>query len=135
MCIGRPGYLSQAARPASSFQQNISLIAFTTFVPTTFLTMLPSFRAPFVILVASAVAASAAPGLTLKSSTPNANVNGLENLKVTTTVTNTGDGTLKLLNDPRGVLNTFPENTFTVTNPSGSNPLFTGAKVSHPLLT
>ena len=86
-------------------------------------------------LVVSAIAVSAAPGLTLKTTTPTVNVDGLQNLKVTTTVTNTGDGTLKLLNDPRGVLNSFPENSFTVTNPSGSSPSFTGAKVNHPLLT
>jgi len=81
-------------------------------------------------LIASAASVSATPSLTLKTSISDVNVNGLENLKVTTTVTNTGDGTLKLLNDPRGVLNTFPENTFNITNPAGSRPSFHGAKVN-----
>jgi len=92
-----------------------------------------SLRASLVALVASAVAVSAAPGLAVKTSTSNLNVYGLENLKVTTTVTNTGDETLKLLNDPRGVLNSFPENTFSITDSaSGSHPLFKGAKVNRP---
>ena len=90
-----------------------------------------SLRGSLVALLVSAVAVSAAPGLTVKVSTPNANVDGLENLKITTTVTNTGDKTLKLLNDPRGVLNTFPENTFIVTDATGSRPSFNGAKVNH----
>jgi len=102
--------------------------AFTTFTTTT--TMFSySICGSLVALIASV---SAAPSLTLKTSTPDVNVSGLENLKVTTTITNTGDGTLKLLNDPRGVLNTFPENTFIVTNPAGSRPSFHGAKVNHP---
>ena len=91
----------------------------------------PSLRASLVALVASAVVVSAAPGLTVKTSTPSDKVNGLGNLKVTATVTNTGDQTLKLLKDPRGVLNTFPENTFSITDASGSSPSFNGAKVNH----
>jgi len=91
-----------------------------------------SLRGSLAALVVSAVAVSAAPGLTLKTSTSNVNVDGLENLKVTTTVTNTGDETLKLLNDPRGVLSAFPENTFTVTDADGSRPSFNGAKVNRP---
>jgi len=92
----------------------------------------PSLFAPLIILVASTVTVSAAPGLTVKTSTPNVEVDGLENLKVTTTVINTGGETLKLLNDPRGVLNSFPENTFTITDAAGSRPLFDGAKVHYP---
>ena len=91
-----------------------------------------SLRDFFIALVVSAVAVSAAPGLTVKASTSSVNVDGLENLKVTTSVTNTGDEALKLLNDPRGVLNIFPEDTFTVTDASGSRPSFNGAKVIHP---
>ena len=90
-----------------------------------------SLCASLVVLTASAVSVSAVPSLSLKTSTPSVDVNGLENLKVMTTVTNTGDETLRLLNDPRGVLNTFPENTFTITDPAGSGPLFNGAKVGH----
>ena len=91
-----------------------------------------SLCASFVAPIASAATVSATPSLILKTSTPDINVGGLENLKVTTTVTNTGEGTLKLLNDPRGVLNTFPENTFNIANLAGSRPSFHGAKVNHP---
>ena len=94
--------------------------------------MFSSPRASLVTLVAFAVAVSATPGLTLKTSTPDVYINGLENLKVTTTITNSGDETLKLLNDPRGVLNSFPENSFTITDTSGSSPSFVGARVNHP---
>ena len=90
-----------------------------------------SLRASLAILIASAVAVSATPSLTIKTSTPNVNVDGLENLKVTTTIVNTGDETLKLLNNPRGVLSPFPENTFIIINPVGSRPLFTGPEVNH----
>jgi len=50
------------------------------------------------------------PRLTVETSIPNVNVNvnRLEELKITTTITNTGDETLKLLNDPCGVLDPFP---------------------------
>jgi len=89
------------------------------------------FSSSLVALVISAVSVSAAPGLTLKTSTPSVNVDGLENLKVTTTITNTGDGTLKLLNDPRGVLDSFPGDSFTITDPAGSGPSFNGARVDH----
>lgn len=94
--------------------------------------MFSSLHAPLVVVLASAVAVSAAPGVTVKISTPNVEVDGLENLKLTTTVTNTGDETLKLLNDPRGVLSSFPENSFGVVNATGSRPVFNGAKVNHP---
>jgi len=96
-----------------------------------------SLRASLVALVASAVIVSAAPAVpgtpsvTVKTSAPNVNVDGSKNLKVTTTITNTGGETLKLLNDPRGSLNSFPENTFTITDPNGSQPSFNGARVNH----
>ena len=92
--------------------------------------MFSSPRASLLVLLASTVAVSAAPGLSVKASTSSLIVNGLENLKVTTTVTNTGDETLKLLNDPRGVLNSFPENTFSIADAAGSRPAFNGAKVN-----
>jgi len=71
------------------------------------------------------------PRLTVETSTPNVNVDGLEELKVTTTITNTGDETLKLINDPRGVLDPFPENSFRITDAAGFRPSFNGAKVIH----
>ena len=90
----------------------------------------PPLCSPLIALVASAIAVSATPGLTVWTSTSNADVYGLENLRVTTTVVNTGDETLKLLNDPRGVLDSFPENTFNITDPIGSRPSFIGARVN-----
>ena len=62
----------------------------------------------------------------------NIKVDGVQNPKVAATVINTGDETIKLLNDPRGVLSSFPENSFTITNANGSCPLFNGAKVNRP---
>ena len=91
---------------------------------------MPSYpRAAIVVLVASAIVANAAPSLAVMTSVPNAEVDGLQNLEVTVTVFNTGDQTLKLLNDPRGVLSSFPEHSFTITNGNGSHPLFSGARV------
>lgn len=57
-------------------------------------------------------------------------INGVENLKVVTKVINTGDETLKLLNDPRGVLHKVPTNTFEIVNTNtGTVPQFDGIKV------
>lgn len=90
-----------------------------------------ALRAALVALVASAVAVSAERGLSLKVSGPEA-VDGVDNLKVTTTLVNTGDETLKLLNDPRGPLSTLPANTFDITTDSGASPSFVGVKVRPP---
>ena len=76
--------------------------------------------------------ASATRGLVVKISIPNIDVNGLESLKVTATVTNTSDETLKLLNDPHGVLYSFPVDKFTITSPAGTHLPFIGAMVNHP---
>lgn len=48
----------------------------------------------------------------------------------TTTVSDTGGKEIKLLKDPRGILDSFPEDSFTITNSTGSHPSFNGAKVS-----
>ncbi|KXN86513.1 Peptidyl-Lys metalloendopeptidase [Leucoagaricus sp. SymC.cos] len=56
-------------------------------------------------------------------------VDTVENLKVTTTVTNTGDGTLKLLNDPLSPLSQLPANTFKITGGAkNASPSFKGIK-------
>ena len=89
-----------------------------------------SLHASLVAIVASAIAVSADPSLAVKTSTPIVNVDGLENLKVTATVINTGNETLKLLNDPRNVLNPFPGNSFNITDATGSHPSFNGALVN-----
>jgi peptidyl-Lys metalloendopeptidase len=58
-------------------------------------------------------------------------VTDVENLKVTATVTNTGSEAVKILNDPRGVLNKLPTNTFAITDAAGASPKFAGAKVKY----
>ena len=95
-----------------------------------------SLCAHFIALVAYSAAGSAAPGistvpdLNVKVSTSDANFDGLGNLKVTTTIVNTGCETLKPPNDPSGVLNPFSGDTFTITDPSGSRPSFGGSRVN-----
>ena len=90
-----------------------------------------SLRAALFALAATATAVSATTGLSLKVTGPEA-VDGVQNLKVVTTLTNTGDETLKLLNDPRGLLsNKLPTQSFQITHQdSGAKPSFTGAVVS-----
>jgi len=99
--------------------------------------MLPSsLRASLVALVASAFAVSAAPAVALDVhlivtlSLLSLKGDGSENTNVITTVANTGDKSVKLLKDPRGVLDSFPEDSFTITGPAGSHPSFNGARVS-----
>ena len=93
-----------------------------------------SLHAALIALVA--VAVSAAPAVTPDAnlavllSLPGLNGDGSENMKVTTTVANTGNKPVKLLKDPRGVLSSFPEDSFIITGPSGSHPSFSGARVS-----
>ena len=91
-----------------------------------------SLRSSLIALAVAATAVSAAPGLSLDVTGPAA-VDGVENLKVVTTITNTGDETLKLLNDPRNTLHSFPTNTFAVTTDDGASPSFTGVKVKYSL--
>ena len=97
-----------------------------------------SIRAPLVALVAYVVSlgsstpsVSSLPSLTVGTATSDLNIDGSGGLKVTATVVNTGGESLKLLNDPRGVLDPFPENTFTFIGPSDSPPPFRGARVNH----
>ena len=90
----------------------------------------PSIHASIAALAVYVVAVSAVPSLTLKTSTPNVNVDGLTNLKVSATIVNTGDETPKLLNDSCGVLDPLPENS-TTTDATGSRPSLGGVMVSH----
>ncbi|TFK72457.1 zincin [Pluteus cervinus] len=78
-------------------------------------------------LAATALSVSAAPGLSLKITGPSV-VDGVPNLKVSATLTNTGDESLKILNDPLSPLSTIPANTFSITNTAGTTPYFTGIK-------
>jgi len=102
-----------------------------------FIAMFSSFlRASLAALVASAVAVSAAPAiiidvdLTVMLSLPDSKGDGSENVKVVTTVANTGNKPVQLLEDPRGVLRYFPEDSFIITGPADSHPSFNGARVS-----
>ncbi|KAL0566820.1 hypothetical protein V5O48_015184 [Marasmius crinis-equi] len=70
------------------------------------------------------------PGLSLAVHGP-AEVDGVHNLKVTATLTNTGNETLKLLNDPRGPLSHIATNTFSILSSSGSKPNFNGVKLKY----
>lgn len=87
-----------------------------------------SLRSALIALAACAVAVSAAPGLSLTVGGPAA-VDGVSNLKVTATITNTGDETLKLLNNPNTILHKLPTDSFAISSESGAAPNFVGAKV------
>nr|Q9Y7F7.1 RecName: Full=Peptidyl-Lys metalloendopeptidase; Short=MEP; AltName: Full=AmMEP; Flags: Precursor [Armillaria mellea]CAB42792.1 metalloendopeptidase (AMMEP) [Armillaria mellea] len=81
-------------------------------------------------LCLSAVAVSAAPGLSLSLSGADSVVD-VENLNVAATLTNTGDTTLKILNDPSSILSSkFATHTFDISSDNGS-PAFTGVKVKY----
>jgi peptidyl-Lys metalloendopeptidase len=58
-------------------------------------------------------------------------VDGVSNLKVSATLINTGDESVKLLNDPRTVLNKAPTNSFAISNTAGASPVFQGMKVKY----
>ncbi|KAF5317550.1 hypothetical protein D9619_013141 [Psilocybe cf. subviscida] len=89
-----------------------------------------SIRSSLLALASLAVAVSATQSLSLKVSGPAA-VDGVDNLKVVATVTNSGDEILKILNDPRGPLSTRPTDTFSITDASGAKPAFTGIKLKY----
>lgn len=85
----------------------------------------------YTVAVSAAPAVSTTPSLTVETSTSDVSVDELENLKTTTIVVSTGDETPKPLGDPRGALDSFPENTFPIADSSGSRPSFSGTKVNH----
>ena len=91
-----------------------------------------SLRSSLVALAVAATAVFAAPSLALNITSPTT-ANSVENLKVVTTITNTGDETPKLLNDPHSALHSFPTNTFAVTTDDGASPSFTDVKVKYSL--
>ncbi|KAI0634938.1 Metalloprotease [Trametes polyzona] len=74
--------------------------------------------------------ALATPSILLQVSGPSSIVD-VDNLKILTTLTNTGDEPLRLLNDPRSPLSDLPTDTFTITNPHGTSPDFTGIAVKY----
>ncbi|CAA7264262.1 unnamed protein product [Cyclocybe aegerita] len=82
-----------------------------------------SVRTILLTLASLAVVASAAPSLLLEVTGP-ASVSDVENLKILTTITNTGEETLKVLDDPRGALSQMPTDTFVITDGKGVRPAF-----------
>ena len=54
------------------------------------------------------------------------NVGGVDNFKVEATITNTGNETVKLLDDPRTLASTLPVDKFTIVHANGGNPSFMG---------
>ncbi|KJA28634.1 hypothetical protein HYPSUDRAFT_128952 [Hypholoma sublateritium FD-334 SS-4] len=90
----------------------------------------PSFQTLLATLLIGVSAVAAASPLSLSLSGPKS-VHGVENLKITATITNTGTETLKVLNDPRGLLSKRPANKFSITDAKGARPSFTGVKVKY----
>ncbi|KAJ8096140.1 hypothetical protein PM082_000048 [Marasmius tenuissimus] len=89
-----------------------------------------STRVAVAALVLSAISASAGPSLSLKLAAPT-DVDGVHNLKVSATLHNTGDGNLKLLNDPNGRLSNSVTDKFKISNVAGSEPSLTGIKMKY----
>lgn len=108
----------------------------------------PSVRSFLTALCLSAITASAVPSLSLSVTgrvmpvlfddcssrfVGADSVVDVDNLHVATTLTNSGDETLKILNDPSSILvNSYATNSFAI-NSLGANasPLFTGVKVKY----
>ncbi|KAF8646489.1 hypothetical protein AX16_007191 [Volvariella volvacea WC 439] len=86
-----------------------------------------SVRATLLALAFGAAHVAASQGLSLSVAGSSSFVD-VDNLKVVATITNTGDETLKILNDPYSPLSTLPTETFTVTDASGAAPEFIGVK-------
>ncbi|CEL59951.1 peptidyl-Lys metalloendopeptidase [Rhizoctonia solani AG-1 IB] len=88
-------------------------------------------NAPVVALLFSLLAAkvSGSPSLVLDIDAPSSVVD-VDGLTVKATLKNTGDVTLKLLNDPRSVLSKVNTNTFSISSASGT-PKFTGLRVKY----
>ncbi|KAL1696007.1 hypothetical protein GGG16DRAFT_44080 [Schizophyllum commune] len=93
-----------------------------------------TLKAALASVALSAITASATQSVSLKVAGPS-DVTDVENLKVVTTITNTGDETLKLFNDPNSALSTMPANTFRIGNSAGAAPQFTGIKAKYSLKT
>ncbi|EJF58984.1 metalloprotease [Dichomitus squalens] len=59
------------------------------------------------------------------------NVYAIDNFNITTTVKNTGDEVVRLLNHPRGPLSDLPTDSFTITNRHGLSPDFVGISAKY----
>ncbi|KAF9259015.1 zincin [Marasmius fiardii PR-910] len=83
-----------------------------------------------VTLAAFLSAASATKLLSVSVSAPSVSAD-VSDFEVVTTVTNTGDETLKLLNDPDSVLSKWATDSFEISNVDGAKPKFTGVLVRY----
>ncbi|KAF4622061.1 hypothetical protein D9613_009107 [Agrocybe pediades] len=94
--------------------------------------MVPKAFLQGILLAASfgSLFVSAAPSLSLSLSGAKY-VNAVGDLKVTATLTNTGDETVKVLHDPHGALSDMPADTFSIANEDGSVPNFAGIMVKY----
>ncbi|KAK0201350.1 hypothetical protein DFS33DRAFT_1346499 [Desarmillaria ectypa] len=81
-------------------------------------------------LLAFASVTSATKSLTISASAPTS-LSDVSNLEVVTTIVNSGDETVKLLNDPRTVLSSWATESFTVINSAGISADFTGVAVRY----
>ncbi|KAJ3503898.1 hypothetical protein NMY22_g18091 [Coprinellus aureogranulatus] len=81
-------------------------------------------------LIASALSVAGAPSLSLKVEGASS-IENVDNFKVNTVITNVGDETVKLLNDPNSPLSKLPANTFSITNSQGAGAAFTGIKAKY----
>ncbi|PFH48679.1 hypothetical protein AMATHDRAFT_64907 [Amanita thiersii Skay4041] len=81
-------------------------------------------------IVLSSATAYAAPSLSMQVTGPDAAQKATD-MKFVTTITNTGDEAVDLLNDPGSVLFDLPTNKFRVTGDSGAVPGFTGVVVKY----
>ncbi|KAF6745355.1 hypothetical protein DFP72DRAFT_856493 [Ephemerocybe angulata] len=82
------------------------------------------------VALATALSVAATPGLTLKVEGASS-VTDVDNFKVSAILTNTGDETLKILNDPSGPLSNLPTDSFSIVNSQGSSARFAGAKAKY----
>ncbi|KAG7086021.1 hypothetical protein E1B28_003543 [Marasmius oreades] len=83
-----------------------------------------------VTLAAFLSAASATKLLSLSVSAPSSSPD-VSDFEVVTTLINTGDETLKLLNNPESVLSKWATNSFEISNSDGVTPKFTGVHVRY----
>lgn len=87
--------------------------------------------AALVILSTVISAASATKSLTVSTTVPSSLVADVNSLQVVTTIANTGDETLKLLNDPDSPLSTWATRSFDVKNADGKDAEFNGVIVRY----
>ncbi|EKM83973.1 hypothetical protein AGABI1DRAFT_110574 [Agaricus bisporus var. burnettii JB137-S8] len=83
-----------------------------------------------ITLLSSAISAIASPSLTLEVTGPS-RIYDVDSLQVTAILTNSGNETVRILKDPRGILSEHPANKFSIFNTEGSQPSFDGIEVKY----